>query len=130
MLTGLTIFSLTPLGLQLITVFSLIKSGLKPTVGWACKRSSYQACFKSTGKIISSVIREKGKSQNRYFKKTKHSKFSKNQHFLLPDTHMYVCVSGGKKCSFLEHLVWFVFMKHPFRDSSFWLIADDLFYLV
>ena len=24
--------------------------------------------------------------------------FPKNQHFLLPDTHTYVCVSGGKKC--------------------------------
>ena len=23
--------------------------------------------------------------------------FLKNKHFLLPDTHMYVCVSGGKK---------------------------------
>ena len=24
--------------------------------------------------------------------------FPKNQHFLLPDTHTYMCVSGGKKC--------------------------------
>ena len=24
--------------------------------------------------------------------------FPKNQPFLLPDTHTYVCVSGGKKC--------------------------------
>ena len=26
--------------------------------------------------------------------------FLKNEHFLPPDTHTYVCVSGGKKCSF------------------------------
>ena len=26
--------------------------------------------------------------------------FSKNEHFLTPDTHTYVCASGGKKCSF------------------------------
>ena len=27
-------------------------------------------------------------------------KFPKSKHFLLPDTHMCVCLSGGKKCSF------------------------------
>ena len=26
--------------------------------------------------------------------------FPKKEHFLPPDTHRYVCVSGGKKCSF------------------------------
>ena len=28
--------------------------------------------------------------------------FPKNQHFLPPDTHTYVCESGGKKCYFFE----------------------------
>ena len=27
-------------------------------------------------------------------------KFPKNKHFLHPDMHTYVCVSGGKKCLF------------------------------
>ena len=27
---------------------------------------------------------------------------SKNEHFLSRDTHTYVCMSGGKKCSFFE----------------------------
>ena len=27
-------------------------------------------------------------------------KFPKNKHFLPPDMHTYVCVSGGKKCLF------------------------------
>ena len=50
-----------------------------------------------------SVIRQNGKSQNRSYKKTKHAKFSKkNEHFLLHDTHTHVCVSGGKKCSFIR----------------------------
>ena len=43
----------------------------------------------------SSVIRQKRESQNECFKKIKHVKFPKNEHFLPPDTHMYVCVSGG-----------------------------------
>ena len=28
----------------------------------------------------------------------KYLEIPKNQHFLLPDTNRYVCVSGGKKC--------------------------------
>ena len=40
--------------------------------------------------IISSVIRQKGESQNGCFKKKKHAKFM----------HTYLYVSGGKKCSF------------------------------
>ena len=42
-----------------------------------------------------SVIRQKGESQNGYFKKTKQAEFPKNEHFLPPDTHMYVYVSEG-----------------------------------
>ena len=39
----------------------------------------------------SSLIRQKGKSQNGCFKKTKYAEFSKkNEHFLPPDTHTYV----------------------------------------
>ena len=30
--------------------------------------------------------------------------FRKNEHFLPPDTLTYVCVSGGKKCSFLRKI--------------------------
>ena len=48
----------------------------------------------------SSVIRQKGESQNGCFKKTKHFKFSEKRTFLTPYKHMYVCLSGGKKCSF------------------------------
>ena len=32
------------------------------------------------------TVRQKGKSQNGCYKETKHAKFSKNEHFLPPDT--------------------------------------------
>ena len=40
----------------------------------------------------SSVIRQKDEYQNECSKETKHAKFSKNEHFLPPDTHTYVRV--------------------------------------
>ena len=42
------------------------------------------------------VARQKGKSQNAYFKKTKHAEFSKKRTFLPPDTHTYVRSFFGK----------------------------------
>ena len=41
-----------------------------------------------------SVTRQNGESQN----------FPKNENFLPPDTHTYVCVSGDKKCSFFRKI--------------------------
>ena len=46
------------------------------------------------------LIRQKGESLNSCFKKTKHVKFSEKQTLLTPDTHTYVCISGGKECLF------------------------------
>ena len=56
-----------------------------------------------------------GKSQNGCFKKNKQStpNFPKNEHFLAPDTHTYVCVSGGKKCSFFEKFDQLRFLETP-----------------
>ena len=39
--------------------------------------------------------------------------FPKNEHFLRPDTHTYVCVSGGKKCSFSGKLDVLCFLGTP-----------------
>ena len=55
----------------------------------------------NTAEDILSVIRQKGKSQNECFKKTKHTKFSEKEHFLPLDTHTFMSVLGGKNCSFL-----------------------------
>ena len=35
--------------------------------------------------------------------------FPKNERYLPPDTHTYVCVSGGKKCSFFRSFGMFCF---------------------
>ena len=59
--------------------------------------------------IKSSVIRRKGKYQNGCFKKQSTTNFPKNEHFLPPDTHTYMCVSAGgggvRNVRFLENLV-------------------------
>ena len=51
--------------------------------------------------------------------------FHKNENFLPPDTHTYVCVSGVN-VRFLQNLVCFVFLLRPFRDLTFCLIPDEL----
>ena len=64
--------------------------------------------------LLSFYKRQKGESQNGCFKKAKHAKFPKNKHFLPPDMHTYVCVSGGKKCLLFGNFDVFAFLKHPF----------------
>ena len=44
----------------------------------------------------------------------------KNKHFLPPDTQ------GVRNVSFMENLTFFVFLKHPFLDSPFCLITEDM----
>ena len=73
----------------------------------------------------SSAIGQKDGSQNGCYKKTKHGKLSKNEHFLPHDTYAYACVSGGKKYSFSETLSCFVFWEHTFWDSPFYLTTDE-----
>ena len=62
---------------------------------------------------ISSVIRQKGESQNGCFKKTKHAKFSEKQTFLTPDMHTYVWLSGSKNCSFFGKFGVHCFLETP-----------------
>ena len=52
--------------------------------------------------------------------------FPKNEHFLPSDTHS-MCAYQGVNVCFSENLPFFVFLKHPFWDSPFWLITDDIF---
>ena len=40
--------------------------------------------------------------------------FPKNEHFLPPGTHTYVCVSEGKKCSFFGSFLLLRFEIQPF----------------
>ena len=39
--------------------------------------------------------------------------FPKSEHFLTPDTHAYVCVSGVKKCSFFGKFGLLCFLETP-----------------
>ena len=39
--------------------------------------------------------------------------FPKNEHFLSPDMHTYVCVSGGKKCLFFRKIGVLCFFVTP-----------------
>ena len=50
------------------------------------------------------VIRQTGECQNGGNKKTKHAKFFEKRTFLTPNTHTYVCVSGGKKIPYFGKL--------------------------
>ena len=48
--------------------------------------------------------------------------FQKNKHFLPSDTHTYVCVSGGKKCSFFGKLGVLFSCNTRFEIRSFALL--------
>ena len=63
---------------------------------------------------MSPVIGQKGEFEKGYFKKTKHAKFSKKGTFII---YTYVCVSGGKNCSFFG----------KFWDSLFALLPTMYF---
>ena len=94
---------------------------------------------KSKPKIKNSnslVIRQKGKSQIGYFKKTKLAIFSEIRTFLTPwyaDVRVRIrvrtctCVYQGiRNVRFSENLACYVFLKHPSWDSPFCLITDEL----
>ena len=74
------------------------------------------------------VIRQKGESQNGCFKKKSVPNFSKNEYFLPPDTHAYVCIQVVRNVCFLGNLTCFVFLKHPFCDSSCCYFTDEFFF--
>ena len=69
----------------------------------------------------SSVIRQKGESQNGCFKETKHSKFFEKWTFLTP----WYAYQGLRNVCFSENLACFLLLKHPFWDSLFCLINDQ-----
>ena len=86
-----------------------------------CQQMMIKIIWKLSECIKSSLIRQKCESQNGCFKKTKQAKFSKKQIFLTP---WYMCVSRSKKYFFFGKFGVLCFLKHPFWDSSFWLITD------
>ena len=75
------------------------------------KRNFFRENVSKKLHLRSSVIRQKGESQNGCFKKKSTSNFPKNEHFLPLDWHMYVAC--------------FVFLEHPSWDWPFCLITDE-----
>ena len=69
-----------------------------------------------------SIIRQKGESQNERFKKTKQAKFSEKTNISYP---LRVRIRGWEKFVFSENLACFVFLKRPFWDSPICLITDE-----
>ena len=76
----------------------------------------------------SSVIRQKDESQNGCFKiQKKHVKFSEKKPFLTPLIRSRTCAyQGVRNVCFSENLAGSVFLKHPFWDSPFCLITNEL----
>ena len=87
--------------------------------------------FKSNGRLFSREYfdgnKTKGRISTRCFKKTNHTKFSKKRAFLIPwYAHVRVRIRGQEMFVFSENLACFIFLKHPFWYSPFYLITDDL----
>ena len=57
------------------------------------------------------MIKQKCESQNGCFKEKSTPNFWKNKHFLPRQTHTYVCLSGGKKCSFFGKICVLLFLE-------------------
>ena len=71
---------------------------------------------KAKGRILKRVFQENKAHQT--FRKINISypliyTRTKNKHLLPPDTHTYVSVSGGKKCSFFEKFDVLCFLETP-----------------
>ena len=77
---------------------------------------SYDEFLSSVSKFINtSVISNKGESQNAWFKKTKDANFPKKNNISYPlkRTRSYVCVSGCKKCLFFGKFGVLCFLESP-----------------
>ena len=75
----------------------------------------------------SSVIRQKGESQNGCFKKNKARQIFRKTNISYPQIRTRTCAYPGvRNVRFSENLACFDFFKHPFWDSHFCLITDEL----
>ena len=100
-----------------LQIFSCLRSFFIRISSTVLCKSPYSVWIQDN---IALVIKQKGESQNGCYKKTKQTKFSKNEHFLPPHTHTHVCISAGKKCSFFRKFSVLCFLfYHLLRDSPF-----------
>ena len=92
----------------------------------------------SNGSVISQIAgsKAKGNFKTGVSRKQSTPNFPKNEHLLPPDTHTYVCVSGGKKCWFSEKFGGLCFLKHLWppcnvsKNTGPLIIFEQIFYLL
>ena len=75
--------------------------------------------------VNTSLIRQKGESQNGCFKNTKHVKFSEKTNISYPLICTRTCAYQGVRNDRFFDVTCFVFLKHPLWDSPFCLITDE-----
>ena len=74
-----------------------------------------------------SIRRQKSDSKKGGYKNTKEAKFLEKQPFLISwYAHVWVHVKEVRNARFEENLTCFVFLLHPFGDSPFCFITDEL----
>ena len=77
----------------------------------------FLACGKKKNLVVGN--KAKGRIKTGVSRKQTRSNFPKNERFLPPDTHTYVCVSGGKKCSFFGKFDVLWFLETPVLGFAF-----------
>ena len=86
--------------------------------------------FTSTAFILeinnnTSAIRQNAHLKMGFTRKLSTLNFPRSEHFLPRDTHTYVCVSGGKKCSIFRKFGVLYFLVTSILRFHFCLITDE-----
>ena len=79
--------------------------------------TEYETCFQISVTYFSTSNREyrwqRASLKTCVTRKQRMTNFAKNLHFLPPDTHMYVWLSGDKKCLFFKQFGVLCFLVKP-----------------
>ena len=89
-----------------------------------CQNSFYKSVGNKAKGGISKRVFQESKARH-IFRKTNISYLLIHKHFFRPDTHM-CAYQGVRNVRFSENVARFVFLKHPFWDSLFCLVTDEL----
>ena len=87
---------------------------------------NYDKIMLSSSEVILKFVGNKAKKANLktgVSRKQSTPNFPKNEHFLPLEHFLRTCAYHGvRNVRFLENLVCFIFLKHPFRDSTFFTV--------
>ena len=103
-----------------------VSQGIQKNINtWAFDRCHCRTCKKYVGRVGFIVgSKAKGRISKRVSQGNKTRQIFRRTSISSPppDTHTYVCVSGGKKCLFLENLACFFYLRHMFEIRPFALL--------